>query len=109
MPDTVEAPEEMDSIYSDEAETPESPKEEATETVDEESAESNTAVVDNKVLSPDGEPLKEGDEIVLKVVKNYGGECEVTYAPKKGGSEKSSKSDMDSANEELDAMNTKEY
>lgn len=105
MPDTVEAPEEMDSIYSEEAETP---KEEATETetVDEESAESNTAVVDNKVLSPDGEPLKEGDEIVLKVVKNYGSECEVEYAPANGGSPKS---DMDSANEELDAMNTNEY
>lgn len=106
MPDTVEAPEEMDSIYSEEAEAP---KEEAAETVDEESAESNTAVVDNKVLSPDGEPLKEGDEIVLKVVKNYGGECEVIYAPAKGGSKESPKSDMDSANEELDAMNTKEY
>lgn len=58
---------------------------EASESVDREEAEGaeNSAVVSNKILSPDGEPLKEGDEVVLQVVKNYGDESEVKYAPKK--------------------------
>lgn len=55
------------------------------ETTDEETAESeNTAILPNKVLmSPGGEMPKEGDEIVLQVVRVYGDEAEVRYAPKK--------------------------
>jgi len=50
-------------------------------------ASEQTAVVSNKILSPEGKPLNEGDEIVLQVVKNYGDECEVKYAPHKEGEE----------------------
>lgn len=57
------------------------------QTVDEQNAASNTALVPNKILSPEGEPLKEGDEIVVRVVKNHGEESEIEYAPKKGGDE----------------------
>lgn len=71
------------------------------ESVDEEMAEGSTAVVPNKVLTgPDGEPPKEGDEIVLKVIKNYGDESEVAYAPSKPAEP----SQMSEANDELDAM-----
>lgn len=53
--------------------------------VDEQNAGEQTAVVSNKILSPKGQSLKEGDEVVLVVVKNYGDESEVKYAPAKGG------------------------
>ena len=53
--------------------------------VDEQNAGEQTAVVSNKILSPKGEALKEGDEVVLTIVKNYGDESEVKYAPKGGG------------------------
>lgn len=106
MPD-----DEMDGLYPSSeapAETPapegeEGGEEEATESIDEEEAEGDTAVIDNKVLAPEGEPLKEGDEIVLVVVKNYGNESEVRYAPKSGGEVQPSGS-MAEANSELDAM-----
>lgn len=55
------------------------------QSVDEEESGADTAVISNKILSPDGEPLKEGDEIVVQVVKNYGDESEIKYAPKKEG------------------------
>lgn len=60
---------------------------ESAESVDQEEAEGaeQTAVISNKILSPEGEPLKPGDEIVLQVVKNYGDESEVKYAPHKPG------------------------
>jgi hypothetical protein len=53
--------------------------------VDEENATAQTALISNKILSPEGEPIKEGDEIVVQVVKNYGDESEVKYAPHKEG------------------------
>lgn len=55
------------------------------ESVDEENQEADTAVISNKILSPDGEPINKGDEIVLQVVQNFGDESEVKYAPKKEG------------------------
>ena len=75
----------MDSGYgsSDAAEvTP--PDEKPSVDQENEDAGEKTALVSNKILSPEGEPLKEGDEIVVRVVKNYGDESEVEYAPKKG-------------------------
>ena len=77
------------------------------ETTDEETAESkNSAVVSNKVLTgPDGEPLKEGDEITVQIVRNFGDESEIRYAPKKTtGPEDGSM--MSDANGEIDAMDT---
>ena len=108
MPKMMTMPDdEMEGMYpsSEEttAETPSSESEEETpESVDEEEAEGDTAVIDNKVLAPEGEPLKKGDEIVLVVVKNYGGESEVRYAPK--SAKKESSSGMTEANDELDLI-----
>lgn len=77
----------MDSSYASEPVKPPAEKPAENESVDQEEAEANTALVDNKILSPEGEPLKEGDEIVVRVVKNYGDQSEIEYAPKKGGGE----------------------
>lgn len=105
---------EMDGMYPsseapDETTAPEGEgmegEEESPESIDEEEAEGDTAVIDNKVLAPEGESLKEGDEIVLVVVKNYGGESEVRYAPKKkSGKEVQPPGMMAEANSELDSM-----
>jgi hypothetical protein len=78
-----------------------------TETTDEETAESqNSAVVANKVLmGPDGKAPKEGDEIVLKVVKVYGDESEVAYSTTKPTAIGAS-SPM-SSDSEIDALDTK--
>lgn len=80
--------------------------EETPESIDQEEAEGDTAMIDNKVLAPEGEPLKEGDEIVLVVVKNYGNESEIRYAPKKSGKEVQPSGSMAEANSELDSMDT---
>lgn len=85
MAKPVEAPDpEMDSLYEGEAGGGQGQK---SESVDQEREEdmANTALVDNKVLAPDGEPLKAGDEIVVQVVKVYGDQSEIKYGPKKGG------------------------
>ena len=79
------------------------------ETVDEDSMMGNSAIIPNKVLTgPDGTSPKEGDEIVLKVVKNFGDESEVVYAPaekhEKGMHEGGMMSD---ANTEIEAMDEK--
>lgn len=86
MPAYTPSDEDMDSSYGGGAavEAPPDTGSEAAESVDEENAGAATAIVSNKILSPDGEPLKEGDEIVVRVVKNYGDESEIEYAPKSG-------------------------
>jgi hypothetical protein len=94
-------------------ETPPNPGEEEhreAESTDEEMAESqNSAVVSNKVLSgPDGAPLKEGDEIVLKIIKNFGDESEVAYSKTKPGEIGASESPM-SSDSEIEAMDDKGY
>lgn len=86
MPKYTPAEDELDESYS----APVTPPEQEAETkpsVDDENAMSDTALVPNKILSPDGEPLKEGEEIVVRVVKNHGDECEIEYAPKSGDEE----------------------
>ena len=102
MPKYAPVEDEMDESYGSKpapvtppGEGEEAPTEQK-ESVDEENAEAQTAVVSNKILSPEGEPLKEGDEIVVKIVKNYGDESEIMYAPKKegGGAETESTSDV---------------
>lgn len=91
----------MDSMYGSENKAPVKPPTNS----EEEDMGGATAVIDNKVLSPDGEPLKEGDEIVVQIVKNFGDECEVKYAPKKGG--ESEGGEGMGADEELDSMSEK--
>lgn len=61
----------------------ESPHDESKESVDHEKDMAATAIVPNKLLSPEGESLNTGDEIVVRIVKNYGDESEIEYAPKK--------------------------
>ena len=75
---------------------PEEGEEREPETTDQQTAMSeHSALLPNKVLmGPDGMEPQEGDEIVLKVVKNYGDESEVAYAPKpKPGAEHGSMMD----------------
>lgn len=76
----------MDSGYGSSDAAKVTPPEEKP-SVDQENkdAGTKTALVDNKILSPEGQPLKAGDEIIVRVVKNYGTESEIEYAPKKGG------------------------
>lgn len=78
------------------------------QTTDEETAESmNSAVVSNKVLAgPGGEPLKEGDEIVVKIIKNFGDESEIAYSTTKPGEIGAGDGSM-SSDSEIDAMDEK--
>ena len=47
----------------------------------------DTALVSTKILSPEGEPVKEGDEIMVKVVSVHGDQAIIKYAPKEEGGE----------------------
>lgn len=106
MPETMDE----DSLYGASPEKPAEPQ----ESVDQEEAEGVTAVVPNKLLSPEGEPLNPGDEIVVRVVKNYGDETEIEYAPHKGGEEEGegeteTEPKADDYESELSAMDQKGY
>lgn len=83
MPRYNPSDDELDDSYSGKPSAVKPPEEKPS--VDEENAGEDTALISNKILSPEGEPLKEGDEIVVQVVKNYGDECEIKYAPHKEG------------------------
>ena len=70
------------SLYGDD--TPDKPdKGKQTESVDEQEAMNPTALLDLKVLTGKHGPPKEGDEVVVKVVKIHGDSAEVEYAPDK--------------------------
>lgn len=84
MPKYTPAEDELDESYSAPVTPPEQEAAPSKPSVDDENAMSDTALVPNKILSPDGEPLKEGEEIVVRIVKNHGDECEIEYAPKGG-------------------------
>lgn len=96
----------MDSLYSPEGSTSAAEPEETeeTESIDEEEASSPTAVIDNKVLSPAGKPLKEGDKITITVVKNFGDESEIKITTESAGSEVQPPDMMSESNSELDKM-----
>lgn len=91
----------MDSLYGGSPEAEAGPKPEGS--VDqEEAAETDTALVPVKVLTgKGGAPLKEGDEVVLKVVKLYGDEAEVEYSTTKPGAIGAG---SQTADEELDSL-----
>ena len=75
---TPDAESEMDSLYAGDSQ-----REENRETVDDESAEESAgkAVVPLKVLQgKHPEAPKEGDEIVVKVVRVFGDEAEIAYS-----------------------------
>lgn len=92
-----------DSLYASGENEPAASKD--TETVDQEEAQNDaTALVPMKILQgkhPD--PVKEGDEVVLKVVAVHGDEAEVAYSETKPGS--IGEGEGKSANEEIDEMN----
>ena len=93
----------MDGLYGEGTAKPDK----SPESVDEEEREemANTAIVPMKVLqSGDGEPVKEGDEVVLKVVHVYGeDEVEVAYSNTKPTSIPASEEE-DDYGKELDSM-----
>lgn len=71
-----------DSLYAEDTPSkPDTGKE--AETVDEQESMDPTALVDLKVLTGKHGPPKEGDEVVLRVVKIHGDSAEVEYAPEK--------------------------
>lgn len=108
MPRYTPSEDELDSSYGSSKAAPVTPPDEGAkpeESVDEENAGQETALVSNKILSPEGESLKPGDEIVLQVVKNYGDECEVKYAPHKSD-EAASEPETSGAAEDFAAMDT---
>jgi hypothetical protein len=84
---------EMDRLYRDDEE----------KSVDQEEAATKSAVISNKILDPQSKGLKEGEEIVLRVVKNFGDESEVEYAPAKGGGKESGEEDAGESEEESDS------
>lgn len=109
MPKYNPGDDELDAGYGSDSsvEAPEESESTDKQSVDQEEAGEQTAIVSNKILSPDGEPLNEGDEIVVQVVKNYGSESEIKYAPKKGGESEESESEpetMESAAKDFAAM-----
>lgn len=93
----------MDSLYSED-----SGKSSGKGTIDQQQREesANTAIVPLKVLSPDGEPVKEGDEIVVTVKAVHGeDEVEISCSPKEKKSEGDESHDGEmSSNEELDSL-----
>ena len=103
MPSKYDSPDDaMDSGYGA-SEPKESPEPKQSVDKENEEAGEETALVSNKILSPEGQELKEGDEIMVKVVKNYGDECEISYAPKKDTSE----TESPSVENEIAALDTK--
>lgn len=111
----ITAPQDLenDGLYADEAPTAQGGKEETESTKpedenEEEEHEGPTAVIDTKVLmGKDGKPPKEGDEVVLKVLKLFGdNEAEVAYSPTPPKSIPAEKGS--SYEDELDQMNKEE-
>lgn len=73
----------MDSMYASEGPGDNEAAENPPESVDQEREEedADSALIDNKILSPDGKPLKEGQKVTLTIRKVYGNESEVVCDP----------------------------
>jgi hypothetical protein len=100
MPNPMMTEPGMDELYSQSSSEDQSedtaPKNDQEEPV-------NTAVVSNSVLmGPDGESPQEGDEITVRVVRVYGEESEIEYAPAKSAS-REGQQEM-TADEEFDSI-----
>lgn len=89
-----------DSLYSEDS--PPKPEQGKPESVDEQEQMNPTALLDLKVLTGKHGPPKEGDEVVVKVVKIHGDSAEVEYAPEKpdedSGMEHEEVDDMEEVN-----------
>lgn len=70
----------------------------STETVDEEAAESPSALLPKTILG--GKKFEVGDEVVLRIKADHGDEVEVEYAPEKPEGE----GESESGASELDRM-----
>lgn len=71
-------------LYDSGGDTPKpQTKAEEPQSVDEQEAMEPTSLVDLKVLTGKHGSPKEGDEIVVKVVKIHGDQAEIEYAPEK--------------------------
>lgn len=102
--DTAEMSDEMsDAFYSspDEPKETETDTEKTPESVDEENAESPTALIPTSAL---GGKAKPGDTVTLRIVKVHDGEAEVEIT-----SGKTSKPETKTADEELDMMAAGKY
>jgi hypothetical protein len=93
----------MDSLYAS-GESDAAPADKGAETVDQEEAgDDATALVPMKILQgKHPAPVKEGDEVVLKVVAVHGDEAEVAYSETKPGAIPGAEGP--SANDEIDSM-----
>ena len=91
-------PGDMESLYDDGSDS--TKPEEAPEKGAEDEVEGHTELISKKLLG--GKEFKPGEEVVLKIVKDYGDQVEVKYATEKGGAEKPMH-EM-SEDEELDAL-----
>lgn len=106
MPQYKPSYDDMDSSYGD-SPAMETPHDESKESVDHEESMGTTAIVPNKVLSPEGETISEGDEIVVRIVKNYGDESEIEYAPKKEQESSEYESEpMSATRQDMEALDT---
>lgn len=85
------------------SETPQKPDSKA-ESVDEQEQMNPESLVDLKVLTGKHGPPKEGDEVVVKVVKIHGDQATIAYAPEKPDEEsKESETESDSDMEKLNS------
>ncbi len=107
-PSPMAGDEEMDSLYGEEG-----GKGEQKESVDQEEQEQmqQTGMLPLKVLQgKDGEPVKEGDEVVVKVLKVHDTQAEVAYSTTspgeigKEGESKGADGGEDDYGKELDQM-----
>jgi len=89
----------MDSLYGESEPKGKGPPKSIDQEEQEDTAQ--TALVPMKVASPGGEPVKPGDEIVMKVVAVHDDEVEMAYAPKK---KEGMHEEGPSADEEIDSM-----
>ena len=94
---------EQDSLYaSGEPEAKGAPK-----SIDQEEQGGTTAVVPMKLLQgKHSEPIKEGEEIVVKAVKVYGDEVEIAYSETKPGSIGGGEQDADAEIDQMSSSNT---
>jgi exosome complex RNA-binding protein Csl4 len=89
------------SLYSEDAPATDTEKapDGKPESVDEQEAMDPTSLVDVKVLTGKNGAPKEGDEIMVKVVKIHGDQAEIEYAPEKAEKgEPDSDDDMETLN-----------
>ena len=104
MPITKPKESDLDSLYSEDNASSDKPK-----SVDEQERKEmeTTAIVPMKLLSPDGEPVREGDEITVKVNRLHGDdEAEISYC---SNDKKPSDDGEMSADNELEEMGKEKY